>query len=515
MKASRRGLRYDPDTDQWHDDHSEKRYLECDVKSKQPALLDITDSRWMWDSNGCTSFIDWHDLSSKLPPKIIEQARQAALKLLKTRSPGWISQLRLALNYLQEIFPKDVICWQDLTMEHWYQIWSMTKLQYHLYSLRVLYKQIALNEKNDVMLQRYSQITSFKIGKKALLEDVISWNPTTGAFVDEELEKIMSFLRKGGDDNANDYALRIIAWSYLHFGKRPLQMALVAADGLKRVTHQGVTQYFLEIPKVKAQRGRKPELWELSGDLVSEILRYSERPEVKKLQQQTGRLLIWNIERFNQGGNISSSRLNTELNAFMRIAGLTMQRDKSLPPEPLVFNARRARHTVGTQMAFDGAPAEYITRVLEHDSPISAKAYIDAVADLVQKAIDRADHALGGIFAGLAENYFSGRVTKDLTDRSVFLPDVSDGLLPIGSCGLQTEIYGECRKHPFYSCFGCSFFLVYRDADFTKARAHVQTLLQDWLDAEGQPERSQMVVEFERLYQGILQAERLTREEAK
>lgn len=512
MSPSKKELRYDPETDLWFHEISGACYFECDARSKQSVLLDITGSRWGVEVNGFNCFIDWQDPASSFPERLVDQTRRATLLLLKGRSPTWLNSVRLALKELREVFPEHATCWEELTMDDWYRIWNGCKKKYTLYTLRVLYKQIALDEKSSVMLQRYSQLTSFKIGKRFFLEDVINWNSTTGAFIDEELERIMRFLRNGGDDSVETHGLRILAWSYLHIGKRPLQMVSVAADGLKTVTHRGVTQYFLEVPKVKAQRGRKPELWEMSADLASEILRYSERPEVMDLQQQSGRLLVWDMPRFGKRSRTSTSEINGKLNRFMHTAGLTTQRDQNLPPESLVFNARRARHTVGTQMAFDGAPSEYITRILEHDSPASAKAYIDAVAAMVQTAVDRADYVLGGIFAGLAENYFSGQMTSELTDRSVFLPDMSEGLHPVGSCGLDTNLYGECKKHPFYSCFGCTSFLAYRGCDFELVRAFVQSMLRRWLDAEGQPERSQMIVEFERLYQGILHVERLSAE---
>lgn len=500
-------LKYDPDTDLWRDERDGTVHLECDARSGRPVFVDVTGSRWEGEINGMRFFIDWSPEILNVSPHMAMQAREATLILLKRRSPTWLNLLRLTFKGLRHILPEHVLHWRDVTMDIWHSIWTSYEIKSYLYHMRVLYKQIALSENNSDMLQRYNQISSYKIGKKEMLGEAVSWNPTKGAFIDEELEKIMQFLRKPGRDSAIEHCMRILAWLYLRSGKRPLQLLSIGAGGLSRVTHNGMTQFYLRIPKVKAQRGRRAELWEISADLAAEIQRFSERPEIRQLQQDVDRLLVLDMPGAERNKWVNSSTVSIYLSNFFKRAGITMQRDRNLPPEPLVFNARRARHTVGTQLAFEGAPSEYISWVLEHDSPVSARAYIDAVASLIHDAINRADHTLGGIFSGLAETYFSGHLVDDLTDRPIFIPDLTEGLFPVGSCGLNTEIYGECRKHPFYSCFGCASFLTWRGGDFTRARFHVQSLLQRWLDAAGQPERSQLIIEFERLYQAILYVE--------
>lgn len=507
MREVGAGLRYDPETDFWCDDASASVYLECDIASGRSSMLNVTGARWEGRVNAWRCFIDWDPEVLNLPPGMVTQAREATLILLKRRSPSWLNGLRLALTRLHDLLPEHVERWNDLSMADWHVILTNCKPKEYLYHLRTLFHQIAIMEKSVDMLQRHNQLLSYKIGKKNHLEDVTSWNPKTGAYVDEELENLMQFLRKPGQDTAAYQAYRIVALLYLRFGKRPLQLTSIQADGLTSVTHQGVTQYYLRIPKVKGQRGRSAELWEIPADLALEIQRFSDRPEIQQLQQETDTLLVWDTPAFRRDGVRVTSSLSTFLTNFMKEAGLTTQRDKNLPPEPLVFNARRARHTVGTQLAFDGAPSEYISRILEHDSPSSAKAYIDAVASLVHDAINRADHALGGIFSGLAETYFSGNLVSELTDRPIFIPDFSQGLIPVGSCGLDIVIHGECRKYPFLSCFGCVSFLAWQGGDFARARAYVQSLLQHWLDAAGQPARSQVVLEFERIYQAILYVE--------
>ncbi|THF68030.1 hypothetical protein E7T06_18510 [Deinococcus sp. Arct2-2] len=502
MKES---LRYDPDADLWCNDATAEIYFECDQDSNPPRLVNITAERWEGMINGYRYWINWDPEILNLPVHLIDQAREVLLILLKRRSPLYINQIRLSLIELSRLLPANITSWRDLTMAHWYHILTHVRKKNYLNYLRIMYRQVAALEKNPQMLRRSHQLDGYKSKSTTPLESMIHWDIRKGAFTTEEIEKIMQFLRKSKDKNEEEHALRIIAWLYMHLGKRPLQMMSINSTSLKTVIHNEVSQYFLEIPKAKAQRGRKAEQWEITADLAKEIQLFSARPAIRPLQQEADRLFIWPSECMGRPKNetFSTSQLGGLLRRYFRGSGLTTQRDKNLPATPLIFNARRARHTVGTQMAFDGAPAEFISRVLEHDSPGSAKAYIDAVFMQLQDAINKAEYSLGGIFAGLSEVYFSGHIVEEQTDRPIFVPDWTAGLLTVGCCNLDTHVYGECKKHPFFSCYGCSFFRALRGGAHAQALDYVAGLLQRWQESEGHPERSQMVVEFERLYQGI------------
>src|SRR5207244_819222 len=108
----------------------------------------------------------------------------------------------------------------------------------------------------------------------------------------------------------------------------------------------------LTVPKAKGQRGQKPEKWEITADLAREIDLYSARPGIREMQQKHDRLLVWDTESFQSTGTISTGSVGTMLAKFMASAQLTSQRDNNFLPRPLKFNARRARHTTATQMAF-------------------------------------------------------------------------------------------------------------------------------------------------------------------
>ena len=61
---------------------------------------------------------------------------------------------------------------------------------------------------------------------------------------------------------------------------------------------------------------------------------------------------------------------------------------------------------------------------------IRDRAYIDAVASELLPAIERADRALGGLFAGLNAAFFQGVVVPALGEKDVYKRQALDRSLP-------------------------------------------------------------------------------------
>ena len=148
-----------------------------------------------------------------------------------------------------------------------------------------------------------------------------------------------------------------------------------------------------------------------------------------------------------------------------------------------------------------GTPRGEIQTIFEHDDPTSAQAYIDAVASELLPAIERADRALGGLFAGLNAAFFQGVVVPAVGEKQILVPDFHSGApAVVGSCGSN----GACPTHPFWACYGgCPHFQAWRNGDHSASMKYVQREHERWSHAEAGKERSKLGKDFEQVYAGI------------
>ena len=72
----------------------------------------------------------------------------------------------------------------------------------------------------------------------------------------------------------------------LELVKRPQQLLSIKADALISVVNNDITEYFIEVPKAKAQTGLAPDLWSISKPLAEEFNVFNNRPKIKQLQQK-------------------------------------------------------------------------------------------------------------------------------------------------------------------------------------------------------------------------------------
>lgn len=497
-----RVLQHNAETGSFLDPSTGEEFIKCDAQSARPVWLNVTGQRWETRVIGRLCLLDWDKAAAVLPPLFLSQAKEAIRKILKRRDAKYLNMIRRTLNLLGELLPSSVHDWPDLTLHDINGLLTHDLPKSFLTILRALYRQVALDLGSEVMAQRLVQLDAYRQkNRRKSLRGVITWDHDFGAFVAEECETLMQFLKQVRDESAADHAIRLIALIGLHLGKRSSQIISIPSDGLVTLQQDGTERNFLRVPRVKVQRGRPSKLWVIPQSLADDIRRFSGRPVIHGLQQRHHRLFVWESRVLDQGREIPTYMVSSRMAVYFRQAQLKTQRDRSLPPRPLVFTLQRARHTVGTRLAFAGASAAHISWVLEHDSPASAQSYVDAVQSYVQEAIDGADRQLGRIFTTLAHTYFNGQVSDVLTDRSVIIPDPVIQPLPVGSCASGST----CRKHPFFSCYnGCPSFLAWRSADHSKALLYVEQEMKRWTEREDHPERSAILLEFERLYQAIL-----------
>ena len=172
-------------------------------------------------------------------------------------------------------------------------------------------------------------------------------------------------------------------------------------------------------------------------------------------------------------------------------------------------------------MALQGVPRDEIQEVLEHDSPYSADAYIQAVGSDLMPALERAtDRGVGKVFAELHHIYFfKGAIVDKVGSKTVHIPVVVENVAApavVGSCGKD----GACKKHPFWACYnGCPHFLAWRDGPHRTSLEFVESELKRWSDVEGGKERSKLGKDFDRvgaaIHEVIAQIERAQDEQSK
>lgn len=157
-------------------------------------------------------------------------------------------------------------------------------------------------------------------------------------------------------------------------------------------------------------------------------------------------------------------------------------------------------------MALQGVPRAVIQEALEHDSPLSADAYIQAVGAELLPVVERAsERGIGHVFEAIAGRYFfKGEIQDALGPRPILIPVVLENRPPavVGSCGKD----GQCPKHPFWACYnGCPNFLAWREANHRAALDFVQNELDRWSHAEGGKARSKLYKDFERIATAIVE----------
>ncbi len=211
------------------------------------------------------------------------------------------------------------------------------------------------------------------------LRGVMEWDEDAGAFTSLEWELIRGALNHHDPSESDvDSATRIFGRIINETLKRPIQVLSMKCDALW-LAPSG-REFFLRIPKAKGQAGDRPALWQITSELAEAIQEYSRRPEIHALQKKLDRLIVMlpikgddsiGIEQGQIPGWYAKARLQAWATRQGIISPRT-NRNVNLTPY-------RIRHTGATAMALQGVPRDEIQEILEHDSPYSADAYIQAV----------------------------------------------------------------------------------------------------------------------------------------
>lgn len=498
-------LRYDPASGLHHDDATGHVYVFSNPEC--PIAIDVTGPEWAADYHGVHHHVTWDPVLLNLPGLMVEQARGVALTHIQQVTPGMLGRYRLSLTTLGELSTPHWSSFEGLTMADWDRmIPELTRD--HFSVLRTLYERIAAVSRDPLFNARAEELRGRKYGGRgALLDDVISWNPTTGALTPTEQEWLYRSLRtRPRGESDKQHAVRVLTLLTLELGHRPVQLLGMEADALTVFEQDGIPQPMLQVPGAKAQRGEASQLYPITISVAEEIRLLSSRPRVAALQAQTNRLIVWDSRSLRIRGELSSADAKGAVGSLVK----TLQIPSRIQGRCLRYTPRRGRHTLGVNLALDGHSLEEIAAVLGHRHPASAKAYLAAIGPDALRESAQPRRQLGQLFADLHDTFFQGKIASELGAKPIVVPpsvesgELSSTPLFVGSCGRDTLQHGSCPHHPFHACYsGCSDYVAWRDADHHVALAYTEAELQRWTNAHAHPERDQVLADLERLHQGI------------
>lgn len=480
-----------------------RRFVRCEFDPGNPVWIDVTSDVWSATYAGRQHHLDWGRVG--LARSIQSPLQQAVLRRLRTSAPTYLGQTQRALEHLRKAASQEQVDIKNgfggISVADWLAVWNRLD-SYSRSLVRSLYQELAEERQAGADFAIATELGTWKARDDVqVLRLVTEWDATNGSFTSSEWELIRRALRaEVPRESDTDCATRVFGRILDETLKRPLQVLTMSLDALW--SSPSGREFFLRIPKVKGQAGDHPTSWQITKGLADAIRAYSGRPRIRALQTQFDRLVVIPLAsgrkpKWTRYGQVDSAIAKLHLQTWA-------ERQRIVSPRthrPVNVTPYRIRHTGATTMALQGAPRDQIQEILEHDSPYSADAYIQAVGSDLMPALERSTgRGVGDVFSELRRAYFfKGTITDQVRERPIHIPTVGGDIARpavVGSCGKA----GACTLHPFWACYdGCPHFLAWRDGPHEKSLKYVESELERWSQAEGGKERSKLGKDFDRV----------------
>jgi len=492
-------LIYQAETGLWQCNNS--NFIKNEFDPFCPCFIEINQKTWKASWKGQFVFIDWSDFS--LPLNILDSIELVTKSKLKSGKVAvtHLREINNLLSKLTRIWPKRIKDFSQLEINDFNDIWE--SLDVHSRStFRQLIVEIAKSSQKSLnsfscIIKNWHARTKVKT-----LRRVLNWDPEFGALTSTELELFKDKLRNKVPFSSQHCSARLLSMVMLEIMKRPQQLLSMKSNALIIVESNNIREYFLVVPKSKYQSGEPSERWSISRELADEINAFSKIPSIASLQNKFDRLLLWDNKGLHLHGQMSSQWALSAIKKYVTSLNITSPRTNRL----LHVTPYRLRHTVATRMSFQGVARDVIQNILEHTDSSSAQAYIDTVGSYIVPEMERVERNMGNIFQQLNDIFFKGKISSDLKKSQIFIPIFEANPMPVGSCGKDPLIHGQCKKNPFIACYnGCKDFIAWKDANHSAALMYVENELQRWNASEGIKDRSKSIQNFENVHQAILE----------
>lgn len=303
-----------------------------------------------------------------------------------------------------------------------------------------------------------SLLESFTLSGNDKGKSVIMRYPYTGAFTENEILALMTELARLWKKDL----ILFETYTYIHLlqatARRPIQIRHLKFEDLKKETSQGTWNYFLNIPSAKKRGGLFRKTFKkiaITEDLYLVILNFLEY-QYKKLLSLVDEAFISDykmklpmfIDWHSLKNNIKNrhfdlsllkldifhySSSSLELNVLRKFC-IHQKAVSERTGEIIHVNARRFRHTRGTNLGRKGVGAAIIAELLDHSDTQNVKVYTENTADTVQYI----DRVMGAEMGKLAQA-FVGRIISNLNESERGFDPTSlitnNGVDTIGACG--------------------------------------------------------------------------------
>lgn len=468
--------------------------FDCKVNGVVRVRVDVLGSNWsvFWRRK---YYLDFDEFS--LPAIIINSAKKYLKARLLVSGPDCMTTTKQLMKFLSNNWVADWSDLSDIKLVNLMSLWNApvaSQSRTIRLALKRFYKFCCDKHLAGADVFVVGEIDSWLATADCrYYKDILMWHEERGAMTTSEQELLRIALHSEiGNESIMAHFTRIFLLCCFETIKRPSQILDMKADALIEVkVTANDSQYFLRIPKVKKQLGRRPELWPITESLAAEIIKYSSNDAVAQAQVNYGLLMVRDgTQKYHPMYDTSQI-----VGGWVKKRNLMSHRTGKL----LAVTPYRIRHTGATALAMQGVSSSEIQYILEHDSPSASQTYIDAIGSELAPLLSKVDRKVGYVFTQLNESFFKGGVESYLLDRKILIP-VVEAPAVVGSCGLS----GRCNKHPFFQCYnGCSYFIAWADADHSKSLKFVNSELERWEKSEGVVERSKAIKDFQRVSSAI------------
>jgi integrase len=467
-------MKYNPEKDLWFDKNN-KSFIKNSFDPSNELFIEINSEIWEVNYQGNRHYINWDKIN--LPENIKNDYKKIAKLKFQKKSAHYIGKTRVLLDFLSFHLPSSVKNISDLNIKNILEIWGKMNPNNRIF-FREYYKEFAEKDDFGANIKLYYEIKTWQARTETLnLKDVLYWNESRGALTKDEEKVFRDFLKNEKTSDIKEMSLILFGWLLLETIKRPSQILSMKKDSLRIVGKAPNEEYYVVIKPVKYQTGSEERWWRISKELGEKIIEYKDIKEVNKLQSKYDKLLVSSSDSMKRQKQISTAIMGEGLRKYISDKKIISPRTGEI----LHIKPLRLRHTGATRLAFIGIARDIIQEVLEHDSPESAKAYVDAVGSELISKLERSDRNMGSVFAQFEHAYFNGKIVDKSEKPPIIVPKIESTPLIVGSCSKNTLQDGACGRHPFLSCYnGCPHFLAWRETDHYKSLDYVEQEIKRW-----------------------------------
>lgn len=431
------GLRYNPNLDVW------------EISATNASRIDLSQYREILTS----SFL----LSLKL-----------SLVALNARlQPGSvINYLFMGLNpFLDSVQkPYGEITQQDLEA-YWLSLPSEQKKRFH--GLKTICRELRLHGIPDhsVSHEAYAYINTLSIPNNEQGRAVATWDPVSGPLTPDELDAFIRALHAGfanGKVDAENYILILLLAS---IGARNAALADLKICDLKTQERDGVTNYYLNIPRVKQRSGRfraEHYMRKLVPELGAILEEFIHLQKERNADLGLGEELPIFVYRGNSDPIRTCHRSTDQISHRVTSVSDHLAVTSSRTTDVLDVNSRRFRYTVGTIARAMGMSPSTIAALLDHGDTRTQEVYAaispEVLEDITRRLGSYRD-PLAAAFLGRIAEPGEGMEPQKLVFRARFYKDCSEP--SVGSC----EASRKCGGRKPYACYLCSLFVASMEGD--------------------------------------------------